>query len=102
MNTEFNNFALTDFKRRQWREDMSEYYSPGLFSEKQKECNSCRYLPLCFGPCVSKRENMLRNKGVISCIYENRERDMNRNIVNMVKTVLQKTSLDNKQQTVSS
>lgn len=85
-----------------WGEDMSEYYSPGLFGEKQKECNSCRYLPLCFGPCVSKRENMLRNKGVISCIYENRERDMNRNIVNMVKTVLQKTSLDNKQQTVSS
>lgn len=85
-----------------WREDMSEYYSPGLFSEKQKECNSCRYLPLCFGPCVSKRESMLRKKGVISCVYENRERDMNRNIVNMVKTVLQKTSLDNKQQNISS
>lgn len=85
-----------------WREDMSEYYSPGLFSEKQKECNSCRYLPLCFGPCVSKRENMLRNKGVISCVYHNRERDMTRNIVNMVKTVLQKTSLDNKQQNISS
>ncbi|MDE6392004.1 MAG: radical SAM protein [Muribaculaceae bacterium] len=85
-----------------WREDMSEYYSPGLFSEKQKECNSCRYLPLCFGPCVSKRENMLRNKGVISCVYQNRERDMTRNIVNMVKTVLQKTSLDNKQQNISS
>lgn len=85
-----------------WREDMSEYYSPGLFSEKQKECNSCRYLPLCFGPCVSKRENMLRKKGVISCVYENRERDMNRNIMNMVKTVLQKTSLDDKQQNISS
>ncbi len=85
-----------------WREEMSEYYSPGLFSEKQKECNSCRYLPLCFGPCVSKRESMLRKKGVISCVYENRERDMNRNIVNMVKTVLQKTSLDDKQQNISS
>lgn len=74
-----------------WREDMSEYYAPHIFDGLQKVCHSCRYLPLCFGPCVSKRERMLREKGEISCVYKDREKDMTRNICNMVKTVMQRT-----------
>lgn len=79
-----------------WREDMTKFYNPHLFDELQNVCNACRYLPLCFGPCVSKREIMLREKGMISCVYEDRDKDMTRHIVNMVKTVLQKTSFDRK------
>ena len=33
---------------------------------------------------------------MISCVYEDRDKDMTRHIVNMVKTVLQKTSFDRK------
>lgn len=44
-------------------DDGTEYlYSFHLFDELQSECRHCRYVPICWGPCVVKREKMLLEK----------------------------------------
>lgn len=74
-----------------WGEDMTEFYRPHLFEGKQKQCETCGYLPICWGPCVAKREAMLKTNGMIGCMYQDKEDDMKRLILNTCKTRLQVT-----------
>lgn len=85
---------LTENGSIEWIEDMSKYYEPHIFDSKQKECCDCKYLPICWGPCVAKREDMLRNTGFIKCHYTSRDIEMTRVIQNIIKTRLQSTSID--------
>lgn len=74
-----------------WTEEMEDYYAVHLFDGKQSECHECRYLPICWGPCVAKREVMLRKDGKISCFHPDRERKMEWIILNHCKTLIQNT-----------
>lgn len=74
-----------------WTQDITELYEPHLFDGKQSICTNCRYLPICWGPCVAKRETMLRNYGQIKCQYENPDPFLERLIRNNVKTRLQQS-----------
>ena len=40
------------------------------------ECIECRYLPLCWGPCVSKRKVMYSGNSKVECMYSDRDKDM--------------------------
>lgn len=33
-------------------------------------CNSCKYFPICGGPCPVRRNGMIREKGIVSCMFE--------------------------------
>lgn len=74
-----------------WEEYMGDYYEPHLFDNRQTCCTACRYLPICWGPCVSKREDMLGSEGNIRCKYNNPDKDMETMISNLCKTKLQRT-----------
>lgn len=45
-------------------------------------CKECRYVPICWGPCVEKRHSMMKNYGKGRCQYENKSEDMKRYILN--------------------
>lgn len=62
---------------------------PRLFEEVQSECNQCRYLPLCWGPCVAKREPMLQAEGKIKCMYLDKDTEMAVILSNIRKSVMQ-------------
>ena len=51
------------------------------------ECNSCRYLPICWGPCYSKRKSMLSKEGRIRCPYPNKDDYMKGIIKNIVTNI---------------
>ena len=55
----------------------------------QSECDQCRFLPICWGPCVAKREDMLKNHGKILCQVADPEADLTANILNIGKSVMQ-------------
>lgn len=75
-----------------WTEDVEDYYSTHLFVDgKQAECEQCKYLPVCWGPCLVKREVMLRNGGKIKCYQSNPDDLVNGVILNQCKTILQET-----------
>lgn len=74
----------------EWKEDMTFFYSPHLFDNVQDCCAKCRYLPLCWGPCVVKREHSLRDNGHITCKYKVPDKDMTLYIQNLCKTKLQR------------
>lgn len=74
-----------------WKQDMREIYRPHVFDDIQNECRECRYLPVCWGPCVVKRERMLTMHGNIGCTYGKPGDEIERLIVNACKNVLQAT-----------
>lgn len=63
-------------------EEGTEAHIPA-FRNKQFPCYKCRYIPLCWGPCVAKRDKMLRENGKGLCQYEDMDVEMERNIVNI-------------------
>lgn len=40
------------------------------------ECKNCQFLPVCSGPCISKREKMIREQGAIVCQFENKRENI--------------------------
>ena len=73
-----------------WKENMSNYFDYHIFDGHQESCRHCRYLPICWGPCVAKREAMLRNFGYITCKFRDPARDMEFMLSNKCKTMLQR------------
>lgn len=76
----------------EWTEDMTVLYMPHVFDYELQQCAECRYLPICWGPCVSVREKMLRKEGRIKCHFENPDLEIQNFIINFCKTKLQRTS----------
>lgn len=44
-----------------------------ILEHTASECHACRYLPICWGPCVSKRGKMIREANAVCCQFEDRE-----------------------------
>ncbi len=74
----------------QWPESAQFFYASHLFDGHQKQCEECRFLPICWGPCVAKRETMLKEYGHIYCNYSSPSADMERLIINTCKSRTQK------------
>ena len=79
-----SNGVLTQDGIINWR------YPNGItaLEHEETECDSCRYLPLCWGPCYAKRERMLSAEGKIRCAYADKDDYMEgivRNIVSNIK-----------------
>lgn len=68
---------LKDFTRDQ--------YSFDINSKVMKQCRDCKFLPLCMGPCPAKREKMLREHGVVRCMYPNPDKEMANYIRNICR-----------------
>lgn len=66
-----------------------EALKPQLFGEEQSECDQCQYLPICWGPCISKRELMLNNNEKVTCQITDLNVDMTSNLLNIAKSVMQ-------------
>lgn len=47
------------------------YWEHTCFVENQSECYTCKYLPVCNGPCPIERDNMWFSQQNITCRYNN-------------------------------
>lgn len=81
---------LTEEGTIEWTEDVS-YYSYNLSENSDIECHDCKLFPICYGPCVVKRENMIKNHGFVTCMYDNKDQNMHDLIINACKSRLQST-----------
>lgn len=66
-----------------------------LFDGAQSECDTCKYLPICWGPCVAKREGNLKQYGKVRCQHIDKETAMTSSIQNICRTILQKSEICN-------
>lgn len=66
-----------------WDKGAKECHTPVFLM--QSECSDCRYLPICWGPCEIKREDMLQNKGIISCYINDKDSYMAEMVRNIYK-----------------
>lgn len=58
-----------------WEGDVSDIRTNYL--REGSECRDCRYLPLCWGPCVSiRRRNLSKGLSPEKCTYADRDRSM--------------------------
>ena len=55
-----------------WPENLA--FDKPVLLEDNNECACCSYLPLCWGPCASKREQASLNGTKYPCIYPDKER----------------------------
>lgn len=66
----------------EWPKGMG--YDIPVAEQEDSECKSCRYLPICWGPCVPKRKSMLRTEGRIRCYISDKEDAMQENILKRI------------------
>ena len=64
------------------------------FDNSQSECPDCPYLPVCWGPCVAKRENMLSHNLKTVCQFADRKIEMISGLINIRKTIMQVIDID--------
>lgn len=64
------------------------------FDNSQSECTDCSYLPICWGPCVAKRERMLIHKNENNCLFSNPQKEFISNLLNIRKTIMQVIDVD--------
>ncbi|MBD5225362.1 MAG: radical SAM protein [Bacteroidales bacterium] len=60
--------------------DGLKYTIPAIFDNKS-ECYSCKYLPVCWGPCPAKRKRMLQRQTNISCFLPDKDRMITERII---------------------
>ncbi|MDE7496850.1 MAG: radical SAM protein [Muribaculaceae bacterium] len=89
-----DNHQLSDFPgilerdgNIKWEKPVEAFYNYHVFSGKGGECEECKYLPVCWGPCAVKREKMIEEQECITCLYgSERDRELSKNIIQLVKT----------------
>lgn len=58
-----------------------EAHTPA-FNNPSFPCRKCKYVPICWGPCVAKRSVMLDTKGMERCQYSDKDKAMKKLIIN--------------------
>ena len=66
---------------------LSNGYEIPVAQQSDSECYSCKYLPICWGPCAPRRKAMLQNGGVIRCYLPDRDEAMKKSILNRCMTL---------------
>jgi len=59
-----------------------------ILDVKEHECLNCNYLPICTGPCSSKREKALHTSQYIRCMYVDKNAQMQNLVVRMLQRML--------------
>lgn len=79
---------LQDDGTIQWPKKSLEYYRQSIFDYDGSPCISCKYLPLCWGPCSAKRARTRLKNEIPGCIFANKDSEMAQNILNKCKNFL--------------
>jgi uncharacterized protein len=56
-----------------------EHFS--VFDDKETECLSCLYLPICYGPCPKERDEVFHRGTHLVCRFQNSDRQWRQNII---------------------
>lgn len=72
-----------------WPEDTID--SKTAFEDNSSICHKCSYLPSCWGPCIAKRNRMIKNTGHITCYYGNDKQIMRTNIDNRIHNFISRS-----------
>lgn len=75
---------LTEDGNIEWSTNVTALHTP-VYKTSETECETCKYLPMCWGPCEAKRESMLREVGRIHCYRKDKDEYMFGMIRNIVK-----------------
>lgn len=63
-----------------WEKEIPfEHYS--IFDGKEKECLSCLYLPICYGPCPKERDDAYQRGAHLVCRFQDSDRLWRQNIL---------------------
>ena len=65
-----------------WPENLN--YDIPAFEHPDAECKTCRYIPVCWGPCAPKRKDMLQKFNKIKCLFGDKDTTMRGNIINRI------------------
>lgn len=63
----------------------TKHYRPA-FEADDSECKSCKYLPLCWGPCSQRRYQQLQQGDSIHCTWDNKDQQLSEIIINKYLT----------------
>lgn len=63
-----------------WNGDL-RYQTPAYLNDRFP-CRECRYVPICWGPCVARRIKMLSENNRGACMYADKESEMRTMILN--------------------
>ncbi len=67
-----------------WNEGLlGKMYKKATF--EHEECEKCKMLPLCMGPCIQKNYEMLRDNKPFQCLYKNVEYSLSAYITDLAK-----------------
>ncbi len=67
-----------------WNEGLlGKMYKKATF--EHEECEKCKMLPLCMGPCIQKNYEMLRDNKPFQCLYQNIEYSLSAYITDLAK-----------------
>lgn len=61
--------------------DAETKHYPAVYEHKKVECQQCRYLPLCWGPCSQKRYVHIKESGAIHCMWSHKDSEMAKHII---------------------
>ena len=61
-------------------------YNINLLENKLASCYNCRYIPICWGPCMAKKTSDLKKYSKIVCQYEDKEKEMEAHIRNIIES----------------
>lgn len=56
------------------------------FMSDSSDCNRCRHVAFCWGPCYTRREKMLSDHGRLMCQFEDRNKEIKQQIIEYVKS----------------
>lgn len=73
-----------------WK-DTYPFLKHSLF-EADSECNDCKYLPFCYGPCPQSMDRIIKKNNQIKCYLDDKEEDMPFIIYKYVKTIMNNLS----------
>lgn len=65
--------------------DIYEFDKYTVFS-KESTCRACKHLPVCWGPCPRKREDIIKQQGNYSCIQTDAEGTVKEYILNYISS----------------
>ena len=70
---------ITDSGEIVWEEDIPATHFT-IFDDKETECLSCQYLPICYGPCPKERDEIFMRGEHLRCRFQDADRLWHQNI----------------------
>lgn len=71
---------LTETGEIVWDKDIPAMHF-SIFDDQESECQSCKYLPICYGPCPKERNEVFLQGNHLRCRFADADRLWNLNII---------------------